>query len=107
MEDWENVPFRGGIVRVSRQPLPQHEVPRTSTRPASPEAHEPYGGFEMPGLDTMELEEAGLSVRSCRVSTETPLCASAQTLRTPSDARHALRGGRPSRGVRAAGSGNR
>ena len=53
---WADVPFRGGVVRVSRLPLPPalDAVPALPPLSSSPDAFE---GFAMPGLDSMELSE--------------------------------------------------
>jgi hypothetical protein len=62
---WAEVPFRGGVVRVSRHPLPPALEPPPAARCSSPDA---YDGFAIPGLDTMEMceeeeEGAGAEVR--------------------------------------------
>ena len=50
---WADVPFRGGVVRVSRHPLP----PALDAGSPLPRASSPdtFDGFAMPGLDRMEL----------------------------------------------------
>ena len=54
------MPFRGGAVCVSGEPLPTLAGgERTAVLSSSPD----YGGFQMPGLESMELNEDTLAVR--------------------------------------------
>ena len=50
---WADVPFRGGVVRVSRHPLP----PALDAGPPLSSSPDAFDGFAMPGLDSMELSE--------------------------------------------------
>jgi len=67
------MPFRGGAVCVSGEPLPTLAGgERTAALSSSPD----YGGFQMPGLESMELNEDALAVRSASLPHTCPAPAS-------------------------------